>query len=159
MRCFLEKLTQQEKFLHDRRSWRSRQISSLFLSHISNNNSTYLTRDHTEDRRNYNPLEIEREQKVIVGLLLEVKWKWLDVIIWRLLLLYAIWYWYNWFNTLVSKYNTNDQIILSSFVGWKKSDTLLRMSIGDKAIKGDWYCVGKEHLIRCKELIKHLVRC
>jgi len=30
-----------------------------------------LHRDHTEDRRNYNPLEIEREQKVIVGLLLE----------------------------------------------------------------------------------------
>ena len=45
----------------------------LSLSHISNNNTTYLTRDHTEDRRNYNPLEIEREQKVIVGLLLEVK--------------------------------------------------------------------------------------
>ena len=29
-RCFLEKFTQLEIFLHDRRSWRSRQISSLF---------------------------------------------------------------------------------------------------------------------------------
>ena len=29
MHCFLEKFTQLEKFLHDGRSWRSRQISSL----------------------------------------------------------------------------------------------------------------------------------
>ena len=29
-------------------------------------------RDHFEDRKTYDPLEVEREQKVIVGLLLEV---------------------------------------------------------------------------------------
>ena len=31
-----------------------------------------VVRDHIEDRRAYDPLEVEREQKVIVGLLLEV---------------------------------------------------------------------------------------